>query len=47
MELALVLAVDVRNWRLEFPGARPEELALSPQISLHPRDGVVVRVTRR
>ncbi len=47
MEMALVLAFVVRNWRLSFPAAAPAELALSAQISLRPRDGVVLSVARR
>jgi len=47
MEMALVLAVVLRDCKLEFVGAAPAELALSAQISLRPRDGVVLRATRR
>lgn len=47
MEMALVLACVVRNWRLSFPAIAPAELALSAQISLRPRDGVVLSVARR
>jgi cytochrome P450 len=47
MEAVLVLASVVRNWRLEFPGPTPKELPLSAQISLRPRDGVVISATRR
>lgn len=47
MEAVLVLASVVREWRLAFPGATPAELALKAQISLRPRDGVVLTVTRR
>ncbi len=47
MEIVLVLASVVRHWRITFPAAAPTELALSAQISLRPRDGVVVKATRR
>ncbi len=47
MEAVLVLASVVRNWRLGFPGSAPKELPLSAQISLRPRDGVVVSTKRR
>ena len=47
MEAALVLASVVRDWRLGFPGPVPRELPLSAQISLRPRDGVLVTANRR
>jgi cytochrome P450 len=47
MEAVLVLASVIRKWRLYFPGAAPEELPLSAQISLRPRDGVVVSAIQR
>jgi len=47
MEAVLVLASVVRNWRLGFSGTAPKELPLNAQISLRPRDGVVVSVKRR
>lgn len=47
MEAVLVLANVVRNWRLEFPGPTPKEIPLSAQISLRPRDGIVISATRR
>jgi cytochrome P450 len=47
LEAVLVLASVVRNWRLGFSGPTPEELPLSAQISLRPRDGVVVSAARR
>jgi cytochrome P450 len=47
MEMALVLATVIRSWRLGLPVNAPAELALSAQISLRPRDGVVLSVTRR
>ena len=47
MEAVLVLADVVRKWRLTFPAGTSKELALSAQISLRPRDGVPLIVTRR
>ena len=47
MEAVLVLASVIRNWRLRFNGPVPAELPLSAQISLRPRDGVVVSATKR
>lgn len=47
MEAVLVLASVARNWRLEFPGPAPKELALSAQISLRPKNGVFLSATRR
>ena len=47
MEMVLVLASVVRNWRLSFPGPTPKELPLSAQITLRPRDGVLVTAARR
>jgi cytochrome P450 len=47
MEAVLVLASVIRNWRLGFPGPAPKELPLSAQISLRPRDGVVVSAAKR
>lgn len=42
MEAVLVLAEVMRRWRLAFPAGAPAELALNAQISLRPRNGVVV-----
>jgi cytochrome P450 len=47
MEAVLVLASVIRNWRLGFNGPAPAELPLSAQISLRPRDPVVVSATKR
>ncbi len=47
MEAVLVLACVIRNWRLGFNGPIPAELPLSAQISLRPRDGVVISATKR
>jgi cytochrome P450 len=47
MEAVLVLARTLRDWRLEFPGPAPHQLPLRAQISLRPRDGVVLKVSRR
>lgn len=47
MEAVLVLASVVRQWRLSFNGPVPAELPLSAQISLRPRDPVVVLGTTR
>jgi len=47
MEAVLVLARVVGAWRLALAGGAGEELALKAQISLRPRDGVVVIATRR
>lgn len=47
MEAVLVLARILRDWRLAFPGPAPEELPLKAQISLRPRDGIVLSVVRR
>ncbi len=47
MEAVLVLSKIVRNWCLSFPGTPPAELALSAQISLRARDGVVLTATHR
>ncbi len=47
MEAVLVLARIVRDWRLSFPGHAPKELPLKAQISLRPRDGIVLSVVRR
>lgn len=47
MESVLVLAGVIRNWRLGFNGPVPTELPLSAQISLRPRDGVVISATKR
>ncbi len=47
MEAVLVLATVARNWRLRFPDAAPKELALSAQISLRPKNGVVLSAIRR
>ncbi|MHB1935661.1 MAG: cytochrome P450 [Acidobacteriaceae bacterium] len=46
METVLVLASLVRDWRLGFHGSVPKELALSAQISLRPRNGVVISATK-
>jgi cytochrome P450 len=47
MEAVLVLASVVRKWRLGFDGPVPTELALSAQISLRPRDPVMVSAMKR
>lgn len=47
MEAILVIASMLRNWRLELTGDAPQELALRAQISLRPRDGVVLKITQR
>jgi cytochrome P450 len=47
MEAVLVLASVIGRWRLEFAGPVPPELPLSSQISLRPRDGVVISAVRR
>lgn len=47
MEMVLVLATVLRDWRLSFPRSTREELALSAQISLRPRNGVVLTAKRR
>jgi cytochrome P450 len=47
MEAVLVLASVIRNWRLGFEGPVPTELPLSAQISLRPRDPVVISATKR
>ena len=47
MEAVLVLASVIRSRRLHFPGPAPKELPLNAQISLRPRDGVVVAALRR
>ena len=47
MEAVLVLACVIRKWRLGFDGPAPTELPLSAQISLRPRDPVVVLATKR
>lgn len=47
MEAVLVIARALRDWRLEFPGPAPKELPLRAQISLRPKDGVVLKISRR
>ncbi len=47
MEAVLVLASVIRNWHLGFNSPVPAELRLSAQISLRPRDPVVVSATKR
>ncbi len=47
MEAVLVLASVIRNWRLGFQGPIPTDLPLSAQISLRPRDPVVIVATKR
>ena len=47
MEAVLVLASVIRKWRIGFDGPVPTELPLISQISLRPRDPVVVSVTKR
>lgn len=47
MEMVLVLAAIVREWRLAPAPGSPSELALSAQISLRARDGVALEITRR
>lgn len=47
MEAVLVLASVIRKWRLGFNGLVPTGLPLSAQISLRPRDPVVISVTKR
>lgn len=47
MEAVLVLASVIHNWRLGFDGPVPPELPLSAQISLRPRDPVVISATKR
>jgi cytochrome P450 len=47
MEAVLVLASVVRNWSFGFNGPTPNELPLSAQISLRPRDPVIVSVVKR
>jgi cytochrome P450 len=47
MEAVLVLASVILKWRLGFNGTVPTELPLSAQISLRPRDPVVISATKR
>jgi cytochrome P450 len=47
MEAVLVLASVIRKWRIGFDGPVPTELPMSAQISLRPRDPVVVSATKR
>ena len=47
MEAVLVLASVMRSWRMALPPNAPKELALNAQISLRPRDGVLVTAARR
>jgi cytochrome P450 len=47
MEMVLVVATVLRNWKLGFDGATPTELPLNAQISLRPRDGVILTATHR
>ncbi len=47
MEAVLVLAAIIHNWKLTLPAKAPTELALSAQISLRPRNGVLLSATRR
>jgi len=47
MEAVLVLASVIRNWHLGFTGPAPTELPLCAQISLRPRDPVMVSATKR
>jgi cytochrome P450 len=47
MEAVLVLAEVVRAWELTFPPDASQELTLNAQISLRPRNGVLVSAARR
>jgi cytochrome P450 len=47
MEAVLVVASVIRKWRIGFVGPVPAALPLSSQISLRPRDPVVVSATKR
>lgn len=47
MEAVLVLASVARSWRLTLSSAFPQELPLSAQISLRPKNGVNLLASRR
>ncbi|MGH9640525.1 MAG: cytochrome P450, partial [Bryobacteraceae bacterium] len=55
MEIVLVLALVIRDWQIAFPGPAPGSnpapaptgLALDAQVTLRPRHGVPLSVTRR
>ncbi len=47
MEGVLSLAAMARDWRLSVPAGAPEELAMTPAISLRPKHGVRLLVERR
>jgi len=45
MEAVLVLVTVLQRWRVSLRDTRP--LALTPSITLRPRDGIVLDVSRR
>ena len=47
MEGVLSLATIARDWRLSVPAGAPEEIAVTPAISLRPKHGVRLLVERR
>jgi cytochrome P450 len=47
MEGVFVLAVIARDWQLTLPPDSPKEIAINPAISLRPKQGVDLTLTRR
>ena len=47
MEGVLVLATIAKDWKLMLPPGAPEEIAVTPAISLRPKHGVPLVVERR
>jgi hypothetical protein len=47
MEGVFVLAVIARDWKLSLPPGEPAEIAYHPAISLRPKQGVPLILTRR
>ena len=47
MEGTLVLSVIARDWRLEAPEGSPAAPMIAPAISLRPKSGIPLRITRR
>ena len=47
MEGVLILATIARDWKLTPAGASAQPLRLDPKVTLRPKDGVPMRLTRR
>ena len=47
MEGVLILATIARDWRLQPPAGAAKTIRLDPKVTLRPRDGVPLQLTRR